>query len=766
MTDQQLYIDGVLMDLPENTDVVLDIKSNLFRDVTKMTSNYTYTIQLPRTVHNLSVLQQADRPKSGSRYPYIFHQCRYFRGGVEIIKDGRLNVLSVAETIEVSIYWGIMTAFSKLLESGMKLNDIKTDLHLPFNQVNTVSDRKTATTNGVFYARYITEAFTDDESWQGSFNDIKPKTISKAYLSAGKKIQTGEINGAYVSGDYIVDDEYQSLLIEFRAGTRVVISGAASSGEYRTFAVLDKDKKIIMLAKDNLSGAITLDAPSFARYLIINSKGTQSVSVSLTISKITDSHESHIYDHTKMYWTQPCVTVKWLLDMIAKQSGVSFAFPSEYEDYIRDLVVPLISNKADEGTIEGDVVGTFGNMTAVGNMSLTLTDSITAISQKAGETVSLLNVLSDCTLYFDVQMKYDWDAEHGTWTPTDNGTYSKNVAPYYIEILVKHYDDEGEGDAYNVGAPFYSDGSVRRFYIERHRDLINNRCYRLITGSGSIKLKRFDKVYFNLKCEDGTLYDTKTYDGFLRAGIKVGDSVPVGGNFPIGINLPEIEVKSFVKFLSLITGTFPRQLTNSAQVQFISFASVWANKVNAYDWTRKLIPYDRRIAPRKSEFSVSDYKQHNYYKWKEDDQTIGDYDADLKINNATLDYEQDAWTLPFSASDGNRIPIRTKVTESGGGEYKECKERIMNLTSNRDEATLSFDIRLQEIFDTKYRQLANTVANAHVITERIALRDIDILNFDETKPVYLSQYGAYFAVLEIKTTNSGYCEVTMIELNN
>lgn len=69
MTDQQLYIDGVLMDLPESTDVVLDIKSNLFRDVTKMTSNYTYTIQLPRTVHNLSVLQQADRPKSGSRYP-------------------------------------------------------------------------------------------------------------------------------------------------------------------------------------------------------------------------------------------------------------------------------------------------------------------------------------------------------------------------------------------------------------------------------------------------------------------------------------------------------------------------------------------------------------------------------------------------------------------------------------------------------------------------------------------------------------------------
>ena len=35
MTDQQLYIDGVLMDMSEDSAITLDIKSNLFRDVTK-----------------------------------------------------------------------------------------------------------------------------------------------------------------------------------------------------------------------------------------------------------------------------------------------------------------------------------------------------------------------------------------------------------------------------------------------------------------------------------------------------------------------------------------------------------------------------------------------------------------------------------------------------------------------------------------------------------------------------------------------------------
>lgn len=100
-------------------------------------------------------------------------------------------------------------------------------------------------------------------------------------------------------------------------------------------------------------------------------------------------------------------------------------------------------------------------------------------------------------------------------------------------------------------------------------------------------------------------------------------------------------------------------------------------------------------------------------------------------------------------------------------QYKACKDRIVNLTKNdAGYAELAFNIDLQDIFDNKLKKLRKTVANPHHIVERFNLSDLEILNFDETKPVYLAQYGAYFAVLEIKTTSSGYCEVTMIELNN
>ena len=39
--EQRLYIDGVLMDLGDDVEITLDIKSNLFRDVTKITANNT-----------------------------------------------------------------------------------------------------------------------------------------------------------------------------------------------------------------------------------------------------------------------------------------------------------------------------------------------------------------------------------------------------------------------------------------------------------------------------------------------------------------------------------------------------------------------------------------------------------------------------------------------------------------------------------------------------------------------------------------------------
>lgn len=766
------------MDLPESTDVVLDIKSNLFRGVTKMTSNYTYTIQLPRTVHNLSVLQQADRPKSGSRYPYIFHKCSYFRGGVEIIKDGRLNVLSIEENIEVSIYWGIMPAFSKLLESGMKLNELGVTDRVLFEKYNAPNTREEAVSKGIFFAFYNPYRIESKDNF--GINLVqRNKYTTTQYTPIRGRIRTGTEVGKYISGRIGNSADTMCALIPFLPSTTAKVQ-AQGKGDYRSYAVLDKYMQVISISgEDETLDEYTIRGEARAAYLVVNAPAEYYDSLSPSVTGLTpmremidgDNKEDFVGDEvavdeykTSPKFLQPCVTVNWLLSRIARKSGVSFVWEDdEAKSMIGSLVVPIINNKADEKTIPGSMTADIKSRDGLGALTLSISNSITSVSPSTGEDVQKLTITKDCELNFDVQVQY--------YVRHQFEDAAEIQLPMGVKMTVTTPSTTG-GEAstqeYEFGDMKYEDGQDKYPVVLRSY-AIDGYLYLLSAGTNTISLKKDDVLTFETIMHGiNTVNLPSVYGGKITASVKNGDSVPIGGSFPIGINLPEIEVTNFIKFLALITGSFPRQLTNSTQVQFIMFSRVWANKANAYNWSGKLIPYDRQGAPRKSEYSVSDFMRHNRYKWKEDEETHGDYDADLAISNPTLDYEQDTWTLPFAATDGNRIPIRTldSFGMKSGGEYKGCKERIMTLRDDKEQAALRFDIDLQNIFDTKYKQLVASIANAHVITERLNLSDLDILDFDETKPVYLAQYGAYFAVLEIKTTSSGYSEVTMIELNN
>ena len=75
-----------------------------------------------------------------------------------------------------------------------------------------------------------------------------------------------------------------------------------------------------------------------------------------------------------------------------------------------------------------------------------------------------------------------------------------------------------------------------------------------------------------------------------------------------------------------------------------------------------------------------------------------------------------------------------------------------------------FDINMQDIIDTKYRNIVDSLQQVKLITETIHIRDLELIRFDETKPIYLAQYGSYFAIIEIKAEETGLAEVTMLQL--
>ena len=65
----RLYIDDLLVDVGKDTGITVAFVSNLFRDVSKISGNSTYSIKLPRTAVNMSVFGYADRVDSRSQIP-------------------------------------------------------------------------------------------------------------------------------------------------------------------------------------------------------------------------------------------------------------------------------------------------------------------------------------------------------------------------------------------------------------------------------------------------------------------------------------------------------------------------------------------------------------------------------------------------------------------------------------------------------------------------------------------------------------------------
>ena len=947
MTDQQLYIDGILMDMSEDSAITLDIKSNLFRDITKMTANTTYTINLPKTAHNMAVLEFAGKPSTSSKYPYIFHTARYFRNGLEIIHSGRASVLSVKETIEISIYWGLFQALTTLQSSDLKLNELNCTKYLRFTKNNSPYTYEKAIADGVFYGRYETAvAKTSSDEWYGYDRNVGGNSDATYSLVEGK-IRTGTEIGKYVSGEVLTDETYQCAIIPFTAGMRATISKVLGKGQFRTWAILDTNKNVLSLADDagkteketypvlpspdpmlgmfvsagaciaNLETSVAMEtisirvraekagsfeygaldtktgettpwgtyevaagqteinvvkskpsgllvyikpsvdkmigmaistavaayylsdgklsqvqaagaysvkytsesmpidvdlqAPATAEWLIINAIKAYSTGKTILVKSKSETESnaresSCTFDRrgsfggggsSGSFWSngtiQPSVTAKYILDLITAQTGVAFGWSKQAKEIIKGLAVPLITRKADAQTVVGRFEGTFFKTDNLGILDFQPT-SLSEVFDvlEIGHRYSQLDVKISCTMIFDVQMNWSWDASkvspsgHKSWSFGEGSTEKQAVYSYppcYIEVKVvsNHTIDQEESEytkTYIAGRTSYIEG-IDPSVTDTSDQLVGGRFIHLVAGRGEIELEEGDIVTFEMKHpKNKRLNGLKCYNGRLSASIKQSDEVPYGGNFPIGKNLPDIKVTDFLKCICILTSTFPSQRFIGGTLTFADIVNLWEAKAQAVDWTKKLIPSEASNHPRQTDFSVDDYYQHNIYKWKADDTVYQQHDADMTIDNKTLEYTQDVCTLPFAATDGNRIPIyeweskqytfgRTTTTVQVATKYKACKDRIVNLTKNdAGYAELAFNIDLQDIFDNKLEKFRKTVANPHHIVERFNLSDLEILNFDETKPVYLAQYGAYFAVLEIKTTNSGYCEVTMIELNN
>lgn len=111
----ELYIDGAKVDMGES-GVSLEYRSNILTDISKIVSNFSYTVKLPKTKNNLRLIECAHMPSAVSSFPYLPHVGTLLRDGVQIVDGANVVLMSVSDTIEIALSWGNATGFSKIIE--------------------------------------------------------------------------------------------------------------------------------------------------------------------------------------------------------------------------------------------------------------------------------------------------------------------------------------------------------------------------------------------------------------------------------------------------------------------------------------------------------------------------------------------------------------------------------------------------------------------------------------------------------------------------
>lgn len=103
----RFYIDDLEIDLPKGgSGIVLNRAVSKQADMSTILSGYSYTIQLPKTSHNIQAFGFSTEVNVDSDYPHVEHVAKVVRDGVTLFDDGVAVVKSVSKTIEVLVKFG------------------------------------------------------------------------------------------------------------------------------------------------------------------------------------------------------------------------------------------------------------------------------------------------------------------------------------------------------------------------------------------------------------------------------------------------------------------------------------------------------------------------------------------------------------------------------------------------------------------------------------------------------------------------------------
>lgn len=237
--------------------------------------------------------------------------------------------------------------------------------------------------------------------------------------------------------------------------------------------------------------------------------------------------------------------------------------------------------------------------------------------------------------------------------------------------------------------------------------------------------------------------------------------------YDLAKNAPDMTQIEYMKGIMSMLGLYAEP-KGERGIRIVPYSTLTDNISNALDWSDKVV--NKRSEASDIEYRMSNMAQKLIFKYKENE--VGDTEwGALYVDDETLQYEKTVVTLPFAPCQGKTssviyIPIYSVQLSD---EYYELDDISINSVTPRiaelsNDRLSVFRLGYGTLLSSYWGAYANLIRRPKILKEQVKLNAIDLKNIDMTIPVYISQYGSYFAILEIKTKNDDICDVELLKI--
>ena len=421
----------------------------------------------------------------------------------------------------------------------------------------------------------------------------------------------------------------------------------------------------------------------------------------------------------------PSVRVSYLFSLIGAKYGVNFDFSNGRDSFVSSLIIPLLTRNG-------------GYANRYSNKGTLFKVGTSGISLSKGSEYNSYFEESQSSLIYD----YVFKAKVGG---------KLVITPSFFSMFM--------GACVKYGTDSFEENTV---YFEYDIDPITGAYW-------------YDKpLEIDISEGDSFVIWTMAYPMTIESNNAIytfaiqPDEIQLGDRFPIIENLPDIKVIDFIKAIASMCGVFAVPSSDGSVLRFVPFDSL-SERSRALDWSDKVV-YDKvGEKPRNIGYTLEDFAQNNRMLYKDDDTVMNKAKGNIVVGDKTLEYERDAVVLPFSSSDmrGSRARIALYKYEDGEPEFQDVESRILVEKNVGGLSVGTFEgLDWRTLINDYYNTYQSAIKTPVIITEKVFLDEFTLRDLDLSVPVYLSQYGRYYAVVEVKAPSNGVCECKLLQLDD